>query len=334
MVSFRAVTVDRSTEDGTQRHRAEIRHLDETFLTAAPVAIDVEYSSLNYKDGLAIAGRPGVVRHWPLIPGIDIVGTVTSSDDPRWSAGDRVILTGDEIGERLHGGLAERARVSGDALVRLPATISAKQAAAIGTAGITAMMCTLALERHGVVPGELPVIVTGAAGGVGSVAVLILSRLGYSVIASTGRVDTESELLRRLGATTIIDRAELGQAGKPLQAERWAGAVDSVGSTTLANVLAQTAYGGTVAACGLAQGPDLPTTVFPFILRGVTLAGIDSDHATLDLRREAWSRLEAVLDLALLDELTTVIPLDAVFDRADRILAGAVRGRTVVDVRA
>lgn len=340
MSDFRAIVIEQEIEGGRiTAHTAEVRRVTDAFLLPGDVTVAVEYSGLNYKDGLAIGGRPGVARTSPLIPGIDLVGTVESSADPRWRAGDRVVLNGDGIGESHHGGLAERARVRGDALVRVPAAISSAQAAAIGTAGFTAMLSVLALERHGVDPVEVresgsSVLVTGAAGGVGSVAVAVLSGLGYPVTASTGRVDELAGYLTDLGATAIIDRAELGDPGRPLQSQRWAGVVDAVGSHTLVNALAQTRYGGIVTACGLAQGPDLPGTVLPFILRGVTLVGINSVEAPAALREVAWRRLATDLDEEALAAMTSVIPLAAAVPAAEEILAGRLRGRTVVDVRA
>lgn len=305
--------------------------LDDDALMPGDVTVDVEYSSVNYKDGLAMAGRPGVIRSYPLIPGIDLVGTISASDSPLWSVGDRVLLNGCGIGESHYGGLAERARVSGDWLVSLPDAIDAVAAASIGTAGLTAMLAVLELERQGVTDGD--VLVTGAAGGVGSLAIALLNRLGHRVVASTGRPEHE-DFLRSLGAAEVVDRAALGLAGAPLQSQRWAAVVDSVGSHTLANALAQTRYGGVVAACGLAQGPELPATVMPFILRAVTLAGINSVQTPNHLRVEAWRRLATDLDLTLLERLTTVVGLADAASVADRILAGRVRGRTVVDVRA
>jgi acrylyl-CoA reductase (NADPH) len=305
--------------------------IDDDQLGDGDVVIDVAYSSINYKDGLALAGRPGVIRTHPLIPGIDLVGTVASASEDSWQPGDRVIVNGWGIGETHNGGLAERARVKSEWLVGLPDGITPKQAAAIGTAGFTAMLSVLALERADSLDGD--VLVTGAAGGVGSIATAVLGRLGHRVVASTGRPQLR-DYLEHLGAAEVIDRASLAGAGKPLQSERWAGVVDTVGGQTLANALAQARYGSTVAACGLAGGSDLPTTVMPFILRGVTLAGINSVFAPRELRELAWRRLASDLDPALLDELTTTIVLADARRAADEILAGHIRGRTVVDVRA
>jgi acrylyl-CoA reductase (NADPH) len=338
MTDFRAIVIEQEKDAGRiLAHTAEVRRVTDAFLMPGDVTIAVEFSGLNFKDGLAIAGRPGVARVTPLIPGIDIVGVVEESADQRWRPGDRVVLNGDGVGEKHHGGLAERARVRGDALVRVPDALTSEQAAAIGTAGFTAMLAVLALERNGVDPAAVrdkgsSVLVTGAAGGVGSVAVGILAKLGYPVTASTGRVEEQSDYLRRLGAGEIIDRAELADPGKPLQSQRWAGVVDAVGSHTLANALAQTNYGGTVTACGLAQGPDLPATVMPFILRAVTLVGINSVEAPLALRETAWRRLATDLDADALAAMTAVIPLAEAVPAAGRILAGELRGRTVVDV--
>lgn len=327
---MRALRVE-NDDDGITTRLIEV---DEDELMPGEVTVDVEYSSVNFKDGLAMSGKPGVIRDYPLIPGIDLVGRVAADASGRWSPGDRVLVNGFGIGETHHGGLAERARLSADWLVRVPATISSKQAAAIGTAGFTAMLAVLALERAGTLDhSDGSILVTGAAGGVGSIAIAILSGLGHHVTASTGRVE-ESDYLQALGADAIIDRAELGAPGKPLQGQRWAGAIDSVGGPTLANVLAQTNYGGTVAACGLAQSADLPSTVMPFILRGVTLAGINSVFAPMHLREQAWARLASGLDLGLLDQLTTMVPLAEAPGVGQRILAGGVRGRSVVDVRA
>lgn len=304
---------------------------DESLLSG-PVELDVLASGLNYKDAMALAGR-GIARSFPLIPGIDVVGRVTASEAAGWSPGDLVVLTGDGLGELRHGGFASRARVRPDALVHLPAGLTAERAAAIGTAGLTAMLAALRLEADGLAPGSGDVLVTGASGGVGSVAVALLAARGHRVIASTGRGEENAGYLHALGAAEVIDRRELGQEiGRPLQSQRWIGAVDAVGSTTLANVLAGTARGGTVAACGLAQGPDLPTTVMPFILRGVTLAGVDSVDCPLPLRQRAWDALARELDADLLDAMTTRIALADVIPAAERLLAGEVRGRTVVDV--
>ena len=308
-----------------------VEDADESLLTGE-VALDVEFSSLNYKDAMALAGK-GIARTHPLVPGIDLVGTVSESGDERFSPGDAVVLNGDGIGESRHGGYATRARVRPDALVHLPAALTAHRAAAIGTAGFTAMLAVLRLEDAGLTPADGDVLVTGASGGAGSVAIALLAGRGHRVIASTGRVEEHGEYLRSLGAAEVVDRRELSEEpGRPLQSQRVAAAVDGVGSTTLANVLAQTAWGGTVAAYGLAQGPDLPTTVLPFILRGVTLAGINSVECPLPLRERAWAALASELDLALLDSMTTTIGLADAIPAAQQVLAGQVRGRTVVEV--
>ena len=313
--------------------RAELRDdLTDAALMPGDVTIDVEYSSLNFKDGLALAGKPGVIKKDELIAGIDLVGTVSSSDSAAWKSGDRVILNGWGIGETHHGGLAERARVNGDWLVALPPAFSPKQAAAIGTAGFTAMLAVLAIEETAARASiHDEILVTGASGGVGSISIALLTGLGFSVTASTGR-EAEHDYLRSLGARAIVDRATLSEPGKPLQSQRWSAAIDSVGGSTLANVLAQTKYGGVVASCGLAQSADLPTTVMPFILRGITLAGINSVFCPRGRRQEAWNRLAMDLDLSLLDSLTETVSLSDSLALADRILAGEVRGRTVVDV--
>lgn len=295
------------------------------------VDLDVLFSGINYKDGLALLGRPGVVREWPLVAGIDVVGRVSASRSSRFAEGDLVVLNGDGIGESRHGGLATRARVRPDALIALPDGISPQRAAAIGTAGFTAMLAVLALEDAGVTPDAGEVLVTGAAGGVGSLAISMLASRGYTVVASSGRVQEQGAYLTGLGASDVVDRATLGEPGKPLQGQRWAGAIDSVGSHTLANVLAQTTYGGTVVACGLAQGGDLPTTVMPFILRSVTLTGANSVEAPLALRERAWAALAADLDLDALDSMTETVPLTGALEVAELILDGQVRGRTVVD---
>jgi acrylyl-CoA reductase (NADPH) len=335
---FRAIVVEQQDSSDTDiPNRASLVERDEPDRAHGDVVVAVEYSSVNYKDALALAGRPGIVRRPPLVAGIDLVGTVEYADGEaaeRFDSGDRVVLNGAGLGERVDGGLAERARVDSASLLRLPGAISSARAGAIGTAGFTAMLAVLALEKHGIRPGAGPVLVTGAAGGVGSIAVALLARLGHEVVASSGRSVEQGDFLRRLGAAEVVDRAALQEGGRPLQSERWAGAVDSVGSHTLANVLAQTRWGGTVAACGLAQGADLPTTVMPFILRGVTLAGVNSVEAPRKLREEAWRRLAHDLDLDLLDELTTTVSLGGALDIAADVLGGRVRGRTLVDVRA
>jgi acrylyl-CoA reductase (NADPH) len=311
--------------------RAGIRSLDEALLPPDDVLVRVDWSTLNYKDGLAITNRAPVVRQWPMVAGIDGAGEVVESSHPDWKPGDAFIHNGWGVGETHWGCLAEKARLRGGWLVRLPQGLSARQAMAIGTAGYTAMLCVLALEDHGVQPGDGEVLVTGATGGVGSVAVALLGRLGYRVVAATGKMQ-EAAYLHRLGAATVIDRAELAAPGKPFQKERWAGVVDAVGSHTLANALAQTRYGGVVAACGLAQGNDLPTTVLPFILRGVTLVGIDSVMAPLARRERAWARLARDLDPALLEAMTEEVPLSAAIERAHALMAGQVRGRIVVRI--
>jgi acrylyl-CoA reductase (NADPH) len=293
--------------------------------------VKVAASTLNYKDALAITGKSPVVRKFPMVPGIDLAGTVEASSHPDWQPGDRVVLNGWGVGETHWGGLAERARLNGDWLVPLPPAFTAEQAMAIGTAGYTAMLCVLALERHGVKPEHGEIVVTGAAGGVGSVAVALLAKLGYTVAAVTGR-PAEADYLKALGAATVLDRAEFSQPGKPLAKERWAGAVDTVGSHTLANVCAQTKYGGVVTACGLAGGMDFPATVAPFILRGVTLAGIDSVMRPRPDRIEAWRRLGTDLDVAKLGLITREITLDEAIPAARQLLDGQVRGRVVVRV--
>ena len=309
--------------------RVGVKSVDEAGLPEGDVLVAVSHSTLNYKDGLAITNKSPVVRAWPMVAGIDGAGRVLESSHADWRPGDRFILNGWGVGETRWGCLAERARLKGEWLVRLPDAFTAKQAMAIGTAGYTAMLCVLALERHGLAPDAGDVLVTGATGGVGSVAVAVLGRLGYRVTAATGKADA-ADYLKRLGAAEVIDRSELGTAGKPLQRERWAGVIDAVGSHTLVNALAQTRYGGAVAACGLAQGHDLPATVMPFILRGVTLAGVDSVMAPLALRRQAWSRLARDLDPKLLDLITEEVPLEGAIAKAEALMAGTVRGRIVV----
>ncbi len=312
---------------------ASVRAVDDSFLPEGDVTIDVAYSTLNYKDALAITNRSPVVRSWPMVAGIDGSGTVTASSSPRWKAGDEVVLNGFGVGETHKGCLAGRARLKGEWLIRRPARFTARDAMAIGTAGYTAMLCVLALERHGVKPGAGEVLVTGATGGVGSTAVALLSKLGHQVVAATGK-SAEADYLKSLGASAVIDRAELAAPGKPLQKERWAAVVDAVGSNTLANACAQTRYGGVVAACGLAQGFDFPATVMPFILRAVTLAGVDSVMAPMALREEAWARLARDLDAVQLGRITTEITLADTVEAAARLLEGKVRGRLVVRTRA
>ena len=310
---------------------AAVRDVDDAGLPEGDVTVRVEYSTLNYKDALAITNKSPIVRSWPMIAGIDGAGTVLASSHPAWQAGDAIVHNGWGVGETRWGCLGERARLKGDWLVALPSSLSARQAMAIGTAGYTAMLAVVALEKHGVKPGDGPVLVTGASGGVGSVAIALLARLGHQVAAATGRPH-EAAYLRELGAAEIVDRAELNAPGKPLQKERWAAAIDAVGSHTLVNALAQTRYGGIVAACGLAQGFDLPATVMPFILRGVTLTGIDSVMAPLPARQEAWRRLAHDLDARALDLITAEVPLDDAIDKAGELLVGGVRGRIVVRI--
>ncbi len=318
--------------------QAEVAQLDENKLPAdGNVLVAVDYSTINFKDGLAITGRSPVVRKWPMVAGIDGAGTVLESSDPRWKTGDRVVLNGYGVGETHWGCLSQRARLKGEWLVKLPDAFTTRQAMAIGTAGYTAMLSVLALERGGVNgpvrPGDGEVLVTGASGGVGSVAIAILSKLGYRVTASTGKT-SESDFLRALGAAEVIDRTELGTPGKPLQKERWAAVVDSVGSHTLVNACAQVRYGGVVTACGLAQGMDFPASVAPFILRGVTLAGIDSVMAAMALRETAWTRLARDLAPDRLQAITHEIRLGEAVDAGRKIVEGGMRGRVVVDVNA
>lgn len=326
--TFRALRLSKN-DDGTQN---DIVSLTDADLMDGDVTINVSHSTVNYKDGLALSGSPAVARVSPLVPGIDFAGTVESSTHADYQAGDEVILNGWGVGEVHHGGYAQKARVNGDWLVKRPETISAARAMAIGTAGYTAMLCVMAIEE-GVAPDAGEILVTGAAGGVGSVAITLLSKLGYQAVASTGRLE-ETDYLTSLGASRVIDRATLSEAGRPLDRENWAGVVDAVGSHTLANALSQTKYGGTVAACGLAQGPDLPATVMPFILRGVTLRGIDSVMAPKALREKAWARLAQDLDLEKLDAMSENHGLEDVVGLGEQILAGQVRGRVIIDVNA
>ncbi|MDB5608787.1 MAG: NADPH:quinone dehydrogenase [Bradyrhizobium sp.] len=327
MGTFKAIRIDKA-EKGTT---VALTQFDEAELMEGDVTVRVEWSALNYKDGLAVTGKAPVVRRFPMIAGVDLAGTVEQSSHPQWKAGDKVICTGWGLGETHLGAYAEKARVKGDWLVRLPEGMSTRDAMAIGTAGFTAVLAVLALEKHGLAPNNGPIVVTGAAGGVGSVAIAVLSKLGYHVIASTGRM-SEAGYLKSLGATEVIDRSELSGPAKPLAKERWAGGIDSVGSTTLANLLSMTKYGGAIAACGLAAGMDLPSSVAPFILRGVCLLGIDSVMCPIELRKIAWTRLASDLDRGKLTEITHEIGLDGVVDAGAKILAGQVRGRIVVKI--
>ncbi len=327
MTKFKAIRIDKD-ESG---YRAAYADFDESDLMDGDVTVRISHSTVNYKDGLAITGKAPVVRRFPMIPGIDFAGVVETSSHKDFKPGDAVILTGWGVGETHLGGFAEKARVKGDWLVPLPPGLSPAEAMAVGTAGFTAMLAVLALEKHGMAPERGPVLVTGAAGGVGSVAIALLAKAGWRVIASTGRAE-EAAFLKDLGAKDIIDRAELSVPGKPLGKERWAAAVDCVGSHTLANVLAQTGYEGAVAACGLAQGMDLPTTVAPFILRGVALLGVDSVMKPKAMRLVAWDRLARDLDRKKLAELSTTIGFDEVIETGRKILEGKVRGRVIVEI--
>jgi acrylyl-CoA reductase (NADPH) len=327
-MTFRAIQISK-TEQG---QKVDFVDLTEADLMEGDVTIAVSHSSVNYKDGLAITGKAPIIRKFPLIPGVDFAGTVTASSHSKWKAGDQVVLNGWGVGEQHHGGFAEMARVNGDWLVAVPQGWTTADAMAVGVAGFTAMLCVMALEEQGVKPGDGEILVTGAAGGVGSVSIVLLARLGYKVAASTGRVE-EGEFLKKLGASTIIDRNEFNTPVKPLAKSRWAGAIDSVGSVTLANVLSQMNNEATVVACGLAQGMDLPTSVAPFILRGVRLIGINSVTMPMPRRELAWNRLARDLDLKELASLTTHVKLDEVPRVANEIVAGKVRGRVVVDIR-
>ena len=327
MATFKAIVIEKT--DGGQT--AGLVDFDEANLMDGNVTVRVEWSTVNYKDGLAVTGKAPVVRRFPMIAGIDFAGTVEQSTHPEWKAGDKVVCNGWGMGETHLGAYAEKARVKGDWLVRLPDGMSTREAMAIGTAGYTAMLSVLALEKHGLTPASGPVVVTGAAGGVGSVATAVLSKLGYHVIASTGRM-SEADYLKGLGAAEVIDRAELSGPAKPLAKERWAGGVDSVGSTTLANILSMTKYNGAIAACGLAAGMDLPSSVAPFILRGVCLLGIDSVMCPIPQRKLAWSRLASDLDRRKLTDITHEIGLSEVIGEGSKILAGQVRGRIVVKI--
>ncbi|MGC0989472.1 MDR family oxidoreductase [Pantoea agglomerans] len=326
---FKALVI----ENDEQGYRSLLKDLPESQLPDHDVTLDVSYSSLNYKDALAICNKGPIVRHFPMVPGIDFVGRVTASRHPDWKEDDVVLLTGWGVGEKQWGGLAQKASVSGDWLVRPPATLSPLQTMAIGTAGLTAMLCVMALEKQGITPEQGPVLVTGASGGVGSYSVSLLARLGYQVIASSGRTSDHAYLIDTLGAASVIDREELSQPGKPLAKERWAAAIDSVGSHTLANVLAATQRDGAVAACGMAQGLDLPASVAPFILRGVTLAGVDSVMCPKPLRQQAWQRLGELMDSERLSKLSRVILLSEAREGAQALLDGKVQGRLIVDCR-
>ena len=324
---FRALMIEK--EEDTQT--VKMVDIEDNDLMEGNVLVNVTHSTLNYKDGLAITGASPVVRSFPMIPGIDFSGIVLSSEDNKFSEGDRVVLNGYGLSESHFGGYSEKARVKSEHLLKLPENISNKQAMAIGTAGYTAMLCVLAIEDHGINPDDGVILVSGASGGVGSVAISLLSDLGYNVEASTGRLE-ETPYLNTLGAKTVIDRSELSEPSRPLGKERWAGAIDSVGSTTLANILAQVSYGGAVSACGLAQGMDLPSTVMPFILRGVSLLGIDSVMAPMQLRERAWKRLSENININKLEEMTIDTSLDQVEGLANEILQGKVRGRVIVNI--
>ncbi|WP_410009565.1 MDR family oxidoreductase [Pantoea agglomerans] len=326
---FKALVI----ENDEQGYRSLLKDLPESQLPDHDVTLDVSYSSLNYKDALAICNKGPIVRQFPMVPGIDFVGRVTASRHPDWKEDDVALLTGWGVGEKQWGGLAQKASISGDWLVRPPATLSPLQTMAIGTAGLTAMLCVMALEKQGITPEQGPVLVTGASGGVGSYSVSLLARLGYQVIASSGRTSDHAYLIDTLGAASVIDREELSQPGKPLAKERWAAAIDSVGSHTLANVLAATQRDGAVAACGMAQGLDLPASVAPFILRGVTLAGVDSVMCPKPLRQQAWQRLGELMDSERLSKLSRVIPLSEAREGAQALLDGKVQGRLIVDCR-
>jgi acrylyl-CoA reductase (NADPH) len=326
---FKGILIEKNDD----KYSVKLSDIDESILPEGDVSVDVLYSTLNYKDGLAITGKSPVVRRFPMIPGIDLVGTVTQSESDKFSVGDHVLLNGFGVGETHSGGLAQKARLKSEWLIPLPASMSPEQAMAIGTAGYTAMLCVIALEKDGVNPDSGEILVTGANGGVGSFAISILSKLGYTVVASTGRVN-ESDYLRKLGASEIIDRNTLSEPGRPMVKERWAGAVDSVGSHTLANVCASTKYGGSIAACGLAQGMDFPASVAPFILRGISLRGIDSVMRPIADRIEAWERLAKTLDESDFADISKHIRLDQAIETAELLIAGKVQGRVIVDVNS
>lgn len=324
---FKAILINK--QDGAQT--VQLTDVDDAQLPEAPVTVRVEFSTINYKDGLAITGKSPVVRKFPMVPGIDFAGVVESSRSDAWKAGDRVLLNGWGVGETHWGGFAQKARVNAEWLQRIPDRFNSQQAMAIGTAGYTASLCVEALVRHGLTPANGDVLVTGASGGVGSVAIALLARAGFNVVASTGKA-AEADYLKALGASQVIDRNELSQPGKPLQKERWGAVVDSVGSHTLANACAQTKYRGLVAACGLAQGMDFPSSVAPFILRGVSLLGIDSVMAPHEVRKQAWDRLARDLDIGALERISKVVGLNDAVAAAGDIVSGQIRGRVVVDV--
>ncbi len=325
--TFKAIRIDKDDE----KQKVNLVELNENDLMEGDVLVDITHSTLNFKDGLALTGSSPVVRTFPMIPGIDFSGVVKNSDSDKFSEGDRVVLNGYGLSESHFGGYSERARVNSDHLLKLPENINNKQAMAIGTAGYTAMLCVLALEDNGITPADGTILVSGASGGVGSVAISLLSDLGFNVEASTGKIE-ENEYLKSLGANSIIDRSELSEPSKPLGKERWSGAIDSVGSQTLANILAQIKYGGAVSACGLAQGMDLPSTVMPFILRGVSLLGIDSVMAPMSARERAWKRLSSDINIQKLEEMVVETSLDKVEALGKEILSGNIRGRVVVNI--
>ena len=326
--NFKALMIEKNDENQS----VEMVNINENDLMEGNILVNVTHSTLNYKDGLAITGASPVVRSFPMIPGIDFSGIVLSSEDKDFSVGDRVVLNGYGLSENHFGGYSEKARVKSEHLLKLPENISNKQAMAIGTAGYTAMLCVLAIEDHGINPDDGVILVSGASGGVGSVAISLLSGLGFNVEASTGRPE-ETSYLNNLGAKSVIDRKELSEPSRPLGKERWAGAIDSVGSTTLANILSQVSYGGAVSACGLAQGMDLPSTVMPFILRGVSLLGIDSVMAPMSIRKRAWERLSKDINFEKLEDMVVEVGLDQVQELASDILQGQVRGRVVVNIQ-
>ena len=329
-MSFNALLINRSED---KKISASLETIDESQLPEGDVVIDIDYSTLNYKDGLAITGKAPVVRSYPMVPGIDFAGTVSESSHPNWKVGDKVILNGWGVGEGHWGGLSQKAKVKGDWLIALPEKLNSYQAMSIGTAGYTAMLCVMALQDHGVKPEDGEILVTGANGGVGSFSIAILAAYGYDVVASTGRPE-EMEYLSELGAKSSINRSELSEPGKPLAKERWAGVVDCVGSHTLANACATTKYGGTVAACGLAQGFDFPSTVMPFILRGVTLAGIDSVNASIEKRQIAWQKISETLNPEVFEKVVTKIGLSEAIETAGKLLDQKIQGRVVVDVNS